>query len=96
LNGVPVLDAGVLISHLDSEDPHHTDSVCALAGLADAGERFTASALTISEALVRPASESEAAMDAAYYVLTDEVGVEVHDLTDEVAFEISRACARHA
>lgn len=91
-----MLDAGVLISHLDARDAHHVDSVWALAELADAGERLAASALTISEALVRPANESEAAMQAAFYVLTDEVGIEVLDVTEDVGFEISRARAANA
>jgi predicted nucleic acid-binding protein len=50
---VIVLDASVLIAHLDVSDAHHDRAFALLQGLAD--ERFAASALTVAELLVGPA-----------------------------------------
>lgn len=54
-----VLDAGVLIGHLDSEDALHESSERMLERLLHA--RFVASALTVVECLVHPALRGEVA-----------------------------------
>lgn len=95
MSGVTYLDAGVLISHLDAADGHHADSANALAQLIVKGERFVTSSVTISEALVRPARESDDALGAAYDVLTQEIEVEVVVLDAGGAIEIARARAEH-
>lgn len=48
-----MLDASVLIAHLDAGDAHHDRAFELL--LAASGERFAASALTVAEVLVGPA-----------------------------------------
>lgn len=48
-----VLDAGVLIAHLDARDAHHEAATALLSG--SAGESLAASSLTIAEVLVGPA-----------------------------------------
>jgi predicted nucleic acid-binding protein len=50
---VIVLDASVLIAHLDANDAHHDRAFDLLLTLS--GERFAASALTVAEVLVGPA-----------------------------------------
>jgi predicted nucleic acid-binding protein len=50
---VIVLDASVLIAHLDAGDPHHTRAVEALSEAA--WEDFGASVVTVAEILVGPA-----------------------------------------
>jgi predicted nucleic acid-binding protein len=50
---VIVLDAGVLIAHLDGSDRHHAMARDLLE--ADAAERLGASAITLAETLVSPA-----------------------------------------
>jgi predicted nucleic acid-binding protein len=50
---VIVLDASVLIAHLDANDPHHDRGFALLLTLS--AERFAASALTVAEVLVGPA-----------------------------------------
>jgi len=61
---VIVLDASVLIAHLDEQDGHHSD---ALASLLDVVEHpMAASPLTVAEVLVGPARQDSlpAAVDA--------------------------------
>jgi toxin FitB len=50
---VIVLDASVLIAHLDAGDAHHAAATERLLGLA--GEPFGASSITLAEVLVAPA-----------------------------------------
>jgi predicted nucleic acid-binding protein len=62
---VIVLDASVLIGHLDARDPHHEKATALLA--ASDGEPLGASAITLAETLVAPArakrlDEAEAAL----------------------------------
>lgn len=61
-----VLDASVLIGHLDARDPHH-EKATALLGASDA-EPLGASAITLAETLVAPArakqlNEAKAALE---------------------------------
>jgi predicted nucleic acid-binding protein len=50
--GVVVLDASVLIGHLDHHDPHHARAVSLLE--ATAGQMLGASAITLAETLLAP------------------------------------------
>jgi predicted nucleic acid-binding protein len=72
---VIVLDASVLIAHLDRTDAHHDEAFGLLSGLA--GERFAASALTIAEVLVGPtrAGASERAGSALRALGVDTVPI---------------------
>lgn len=58
--GALVLDAGVLIGHLDADDPHHMTVEALLSR--HLGMRLCATALTVAECLVRPAFEGGAAL----------------------------------
>jgi len=53
--GVIVLDASVLIAHLDRADVHHTGATALLLGAAAVAEDVAASPLTLAEVLVGPA-----------------------------------------
>lgn len=53
LAGMVVLDASVLIGHLDDNDPHHTSAVDLL--LATDQQMLGASSITLAETLVAPA-----------------------------------------
>lgn len=61
-----ILDASVLIAHLDADDAHHEEAVNLLRDLAEEG--FSASVVTLAEVLVGPArrgrlEEARAAME---------------------------------
>jgi predicted nucleic acid-binding protein len=63
--GAIVLDAGVLIGHLDGNDPHHARAASLLRQ--SAGQTLQASAITLAETLVAPAragrlADAEAAL----------------------------------
>lgn len=65
---VAVLDADVLIGHLDSKDAQHGRAKDLLRSLASEGVRLRASTITLAEVLVAPtgagrASEATAALD---------------------------------
>lgn len=96
MNGVTVLDAGVLISYLNADDAHHQNSVRALGLVVRAGGSFATSSVTFSEALVRPARESEGALRRAYSELKFAAGIDVLEVDLDVAVEIARARARHS
>jgi len=92
---VTYLDAGVLIAHLDDQDAHFADSEKALARLILSGETFVTSAVTIAEALIRPAREGDAALGGAYLILTEELEVDVIDLDADGALALARARAEN-
>jgi predicted nucleic acid-binding protein len=61
-----VLDASVLIGHLDGNDPHHARAASLLEG--SAGQTLGASTITLAETLVTPArtdrlADAEAALE---------------------------------
>lgn len=60
-----VLDAGILIGILEERDKHHRQAVESVARIADSGHPLVASALTLSEALVRPSKVGFDAMEMA-------------------------------
>lgn len=73
-----VLDASVLIGHLDARDPHH-ESATALLAATDA-EPLGASAITLAETLVAPARARR--LDEARAAL-ERLGVKELDLGDD-------------
>ncbi|MGC8472970.1 MAG: type II toxin-antitoxin system VapC family toxin, partial [Candidatus Dormibacteria bacterium] len=70
-----VLDANVLIAHLDEEDSHHERASALLADVA--ADSLCASALTVAEVLVGPARSGH--LDRAITVL-DQLGVATQHL----------------
>lgn len=65
-----VLDASVLIAHLDRDDPHHTRAGALL--ISSGGEPLSASAVTLAEVLVGPARRGQ--LDRALGVI-EQLGV---------------------
>lgn len=63
-----VLDATVLIGHLDPEDAHHRRATELLAGI-DIDETLGASVLTLAEAMVGPARAGEQHLRIAQHAL---------------------------
>jgi predicted nucleic acid-binding protein len=70
---VIVLDASVLIAHLDSEDAHHDRATSLLLGAVD--EPLCASRLTLAEVLVGPARAGELDRAAGALAQIDVAGV---------------------
>lgn len=100
-----VLDASVLIGHLDARDPHH-ERAGALLAASDA-EALGASTITLAETLVAPAragqlDEASAALErlgVVELVLGDEAPVRLAKLRAETALKLPDCCvlavARH-
>jgi predicted nucleic acid-binding protein len=74
---VIVLDASVLIAHLDSEDAHHDRATSLLLNTAD--EPLCASRLTLAEVLVGPARAGELDRAAGALAQIDVAGVGLDD-----------------
>lgn len=88
IDGAVVLDAGILIAHLDASDAHHVAVERFLT--ASAAARLLASALTVAECMVRPAARAgAAAVDAALAAL----GLERVPLEGAQAQELARVGA---
>lgn len=79
-----VLDASVLIAHLDASDRHHERAVDLLVGTADVP--FGASTVTLADVLVAPARGGR--LDAARAVL-DTLGVRELPLADGAAARLA-------
>lgn len=80
-----VLDASVLIGHLDARDPHH-ESATALLEATDA-EPLGASAITLAETLVAPARARR--LDEARAAL-ERLGVEELGLGEDAPARLAR------
>lgn len=91
-----VLDAGVLIGLLEREDGHHHDAVESLARIADKGHELVASALTLSEALVRPARIGFDQVDRARATIVGVANVRVVDVNTDLAVRIAEIRAKEA
>jgi predicted nucleic acid-binding protein len=83
-----VLDAGVLIAYSETHDPHHKATIRFLAAHAD--ERFSVPVITLSEALVRPASAEE--IGSALKKIMP-LGLDVEDLREQDAVALARVRA---
>jgi predicted nucleic acid-binding protein len=103
---VIVLDASVLIAHLDARDAHHALATERL--LAAAGEPFGASAITLAEVLVAPtradhqaaARAALRALDVAELPLPADAAGRLAELRVETALKLPDCCvllaAEHA
>ncbi len=63
--GLTILDAGVVVAVLDTQDPHHTAATEALRAGRDAGDRFALPTSAFAECLVWPWRSGEAAVSIA-------------------------------
>lgn len=86
-----VLDASVLIAHLDDTDGHHRRAVDVLLAVADGA--LGASTVTLAEVLVRPARADRLA-DAVGALAT--IGVRELPLGDDAAARLAELRARTA
>ena len=80
-----VLDASVLIGHLDARDPHHAKATALLE--ASGGEPLGASAITLAETLVAPARAKR--LDEAKAAL-ERLGVEELKLGEDAPGRLAR------
>jgi len=85
---VIVLDASVLIAHLDAEDAHHARAGVLLAAVA--GEELCASPLTLAEVLVGPARGGR--LDVARTAL-EQLGIRGVALADDAPARLATLCA---
>ena len=83
-----VLDATVLIGHLDPQDAHHRRATELLAGI-DVDEALGASVLTLTEAMAGPARAGEQHLTIARHALR-RLGVEEIGWGDDAAVRLAR------
>jgi toxin FitB len=82
---VIVLDASVLIGHLDAHDPHHEKATELLAG--SGAEPLGASAITLAETLVAPARTEQ--LDEAKAAL-ERLGVQEIELGEDAPAQLAK------
>jgi predicted nucleic acid-binding protein len=82
---VIVLDASVLIAHLDANDAHHERATRLLASTA--GQSLVASTLTVAEVLVGP---TRAGRGRQAHQALDRLGVAALDLPADAAVELAQ------
>ncbi|MPZ87156.1 MAG: PIN domain-containing protein [Nitriliruptorales bacterium] len=87
-----VLDAGVLIGVLDSDDPHHQPAVDVLRRLLDAGDLLVVPASVYAEVLVGPFRRGE---DAEVGSFLHDIGADIAPGTRDVARSAARLRAAH-
>ena len=92
--GLIVVDAGVLIGFLDSNDVHHDKATGALRDALERGDRVVLPASAYAEALVGPSRRGAEAVITVRTVL-ERVPIEVEPLGKEVAVRAAALRARH-
>ena len=92
--GLTVVDAGVIIGFLDTNDTHHGAARSALADAQSRNDRLVLPASALAEILVGPSRRGEAAV-AAVRGLVDRVPIEVEPLDVEIAVAAAALRARH-
>lgn len=90
-----VVDAGVMIGFLNTDDAHHEESVTALAGLVDRGLGVAMSTLTLSEVLVGPARAGAVRLASADARVRDVIGGRFVKLDRNAARDIAIIRATH-
>lgn len=90
-----VLDAGVAIGFLDSDDAHFADAHAALAKLAAAGDQVLMSAVTLAEVMVDPMRSGEQRVQEVLAALHDYLAVQFVGIDAVAALEIAAARAQH-
>lgn len=89
-----VIDAGVLIGHLDATDAHHETSGRALRQAQERGDEIAVPASALAEALVGPVRRGPEAVAAVRRFLA-RLPVAVLPLDDETAVAAATLRARH-
>lgn len=92
--GVTLLDAGVLIGALESDDAHHRTAVAELRRARLAREDLAIPAPALAEALVGP-SDAGPKAEAVVDELLDRLAIEVVPTTEAIARVAARLRARH-
>jgi predicted nucleic acid-binding protein len=92
--GLTVVDAGVLIGVLDSDDAHHGEAVRLLSAAAAAGDRMVVPASAYAETLVGPARRGAAAQRAVDEFLAD-LAADVEPVTRQSAARAAQLRAKH-
>jgi predicted nucleic acid-binding protein len=92
--GLTVLDAGVVIGFLDSNDAHHDAARIALREARGRNDRLVLPASAFAEVLVGPSRKGPEAV-AAVRGLVERVPVEIAPLDAEVALAAAQLRARH-
>jgi predicted nucleic acid-binding protein len=89
-----VLDAGVLIGFLDSNDAHHDKATGALQDAFDRGDRLVLPASAYAAALVGPSRRGAEAVATVHTVL-ERVPIDVEPLGQDVAVRAAALRAGH-
>lgn len=92
--GLTVLDAGVIIGFLDSNDAHHPAALGALRDARDRNDRLILPASAFAEILVGPHRKGAKAI-AAVQALVQRVPLEIHPLDADIALAAAALRARH-
>lgn len=92
--GLVVLDAGVVIGALDSDDRHHQTSLAELTKARNAGDSVALPASAYAEVMVGPAHSGAAAEDVVRRLL-DRFPIAVAPLDREIAEVAAELRARH-
>lgn len=92
--GLTVLDAGVIIAVLDSDDGHHEASRKAVRGALERHDVLAVPASAFAECLVGPARRGRLAMQAVDAFLAD-LAADVEPVTRQVAVRAAQLRAKH-
>lgn len=92
--GLTVLDAGVIIGFLDSNDAHHPAAHQAMRDARDRADRLVLPASAFAEVLVGPSRKGAKAV-ASVRGLVQRVPLEVHPLDENIALAAAALRARH-
>lgn len=92
--GLTVLDAGVIIGFLDTNDAHHLAAVEALRDARDRNDRLVLPASVFAEILVGPSRRSAKAVTAVRS-LVQRIPLEIQPLDADIAEAAAALRARH-
>ncbi|MBK6858212.1 MAG: PIN domain-containing protein [Microthrixaceae bacterium] len=92
--GLTVLDSGVLIGFLDSNDAHHPASLEVFTDAHAGNDRLVLPASALAEILVGPSRRGTAAVGAVRELL-DRLPIEVEPVGSEIAIAAAALRARH-
>lgn len=92
--GLTVLDAGVLIGFLDSDDVHHVKAHGVLRDALERGDRLVLPASAYAESLVGPSRRGTEAVQTVRTVL-DRIPIDVEPLGEGIAVRAAALRARH-
>lgn len=93
--GLTVLDAGVIIGFLDTNDAHHPAALEALRDARDRNDRLILPASVFAEILVGPSRKGAKAV-AAVQALVQRLPLEIRELDADIAVAAAALRARHS